>query len=376
MRPLLPESSSILPYLKQIDQNRWYTNFGPLVSDLAARLEDFFGLGKGCVVTTSNGTAALTNVLRAMNLPANSFCLLPSWTFIAVPAAVKAAGLRPYFLDVNEPDMALTPQLVKQLLPTVAGKVGAVIYVSPFGAVPNTGEWEKFSEENGIPVVVDGASCFDSIARNPHVISYKIPTIMSLHATKAFGAGEGGIVLCKNSEFIERVQEISNFGFNIPRVISIAGTNGKMSEYTAAVAHAELDRWDAKRAMWSDTFDYYINTLEQAGIEHLLSRERITSTCNIRLPKVRAGEMVIKLQEHGVEAKKWWGDGCHRQLAYSQCERTALPITEKLADRILGLPLSVDLAKEDIRYVVQTLSELLKNETAKTLQKADQQSLT
>src|SRR5579872_3080433 len=81
LRPKLPASHEILPYLRSIDERRWYSNWGPLVMRLEGELRRHLGMETGGVVTTANGTAGLTAALLALDVPRGSFCLMPSWTF-------------------------------------------------------------------------------------------------------------------------------------------------------------------------------------------------------------------------------------------------------------------------------------------------------
>ena len=67
--------------------------------------------------------------------------------------------------------------------------------------------------------------------------------MLSLHATKVFGVGEGGLVLCRNAELIQRCGQVMNFGFLGSREAQVAGFNGKLSEYHAAIGLAALDPW-------------------------------------------------------------------------------------------------------------------------------------
>src|SRR5580658_9772275 len=92
-RPLLPASDLILPYLKEIDRARWYSNFGPLLVKFENRLAEHFGIAPENLTTAANGTLMLVSILSSLNIPENSLCIMPSWTFIATPAAACYAGL-------------------------------------------------------------------------------------------------------------------------------------------------------------------------------------------------------------------------------------------------------------------------------------------
>jgi dTDP-4-amino-4,6-dideoxygalactose transaminase len=75
------------PYLREIEQNRWYTNFGPLVARLEARLAGHLRVPTPGLAVLANGTTALSAALRAVGATAGKKCLLPAWTFVASAAA-------------------------------------------------------------------------------------------------------------------------------------------------------------------------------------------------------------------------------------------------------------------------------------------------
>lgn len=360
MRPLLPLAEHVMPYLKQIDQNRWYTNFGPLVENFEKRLADFYGVSPPHIKSMANGTEALINILKAMELPKGSFCLMPSWTFIATPASALSAGLVPYFLDVSEDTWQLEPEAVKAQLPLIKGKVSSLMVVAPFGVPVDRGKWDCFTEETGIKVVIDGAAAFDSISNISEAGVGKTPIMISMHATKVFGIGEGGIVLSTDEVLIQRLRELSNFGFNISRVIRIPGTNSKMCEYNAAVGMAALDLWSTKREVWLRLKHHYIEAFRRTHIHSpWLEEEWVSSTCNVQLPKENALEVVAKLAEYGIEARQWWGNGCHAQPAYAHYSKNALPVTEKLGRSVIALPFTLDMRKEDVAFVAETLKSIV-----------------
>jgi len=363
MRPLLPDYRYIEPYLKQIDKNRWYSNFGPLVREFETRLSNFFETEPDTVVTVSNGTAGITNTLRAMNLPKGNYCVVPSWTFIATPAAALASGLIPYFVDVDENSWALDPEKVMEDIKKIDGKVSAIIVVAPFGAPIDVKAWDKFTDDTGIKVIIDGAAAFDSVYSVPSARPSKTPIVISMHATKVFGIGEGGIVISTDKALIKRVQEMSNFGFSASRIVSIPGTNAKMSEYNAAVGLATLDLWPQTREVWICLKGYYANAF--AGLVHRtntslwLSEDWVGSTFNIRLPTENADEVIAKLVESGIESRQWWIKGCHLHPAYEKYPKFSLPVTSAFGRSVIGLPFNKDINKEDVIYIVEKLREII-----------------
>ncbi len=142
MRPKLPASSSILPYLSEIDSNRIYSNFGPLSIRLEQRLAAHFGAGDHAVTSVANGTLGLVLALTAQQVPAGSLCVIPAWTFAASPQAAVLAGLVPYFVDVDARTWALEPDAIDDIIASAPGDVGAVMPVAPFGRPIDVHAWD------------------------------------------------------------------------------------------------------------------------------------------------------------------------------------------------------------------------------------------
>lgn len=359
MRPLLPTAEAIAPYLNRIDAARWYSNFGPLEQELRGRVAKHFNISPECTITASNATAALTSVLRGLNLPKDSYCLVPSWTFVASPASAIAAEMTPYFMEVDEATWALDPEQVKKSLAGIKGVIGAVLVVAPFGMPIDIQAWDRFTAETSIPVVVDAAPGFDSF-RN--VKFGKTAVVFSMHATKVLGAGEGAIVVSKDTALIRHVHEQTNFGYYTRR-ISIPGTNSKMSEYTAAVALAALDGWDKRREQWVATSDYCKSVLEPLAKKHNLilwmPDDAVTTTCSVRLPTQDADKVISQLQVRGIKARQWWDKGCHVQPAYANYPHNDLSVTKALGASVVSLPFYVDIPNHHLDLVARALDEVL-----------------
>ena len=356
LRPKLASASEILPYLQTIDDQRWYSNCGPLVTRLEEQLNHRLGFVDQGIVSTSNGTLGLTVALLARHAPAGSLCLMPSWTFAATAHAARAAGMTPWFHDVDRRTWALNPDQVTETLRRTSLPVKAVIVVSPFGAPLDLGRWEEFEKRTGIPVVVDAAAGFDTTCPS------RIPVVVSLHATKILGAGEGGFIATADPDLRRRLQVCCNFGFLDSRSAVMPALNAKMSEYHAAVALAGLANWPATRAQHASVTEWYraaIGRLEGVTLQPGYGEGWVSSTTSVLLP---AGSMALvtnSLLQSGIDTRKWWGEGCHVQPVFADCPRGPLPVTEELGERVLGLPHFPDMCRGDVNRVADALATAL-----------------
>ncbi|GAB4392617.1 MAG: hypothetical protein Tsb0032_08960 [Kiloniellaceae bacterium] len=259
--PRLPSAADVLPYLEEIDRNRWYTNFGPLVERFEARLAAQVGLPRDRVVTVANCTLGLVLALESCSLPAGGLCALPSWTFVATAAAVRQAGLTPWFLDVDPRSWQLTPEIVEAALPQAPGSLAAVMPVAPFGAPLEAAPWAAFRDHRGLPVITDAAAGLASLTAS------HLPAVVSLHATKPLGIGEGGVVFCETGAQAEEIRRRSNFGFDRDHAALWAGGNAKLSEYAAAVGLAALDAWPDLREAFRTQAERYRRALAPLAAE-------------------------------------------------------------------------------------------------------------
>jgi dTDP-4-amino-4,6-dideoxygalactose transaminase len=362
MRPLLPSAEDILPYLQEIDQNRWYSNLGPLTFRFEEQLAELFKLPHPALISIANGTSALSVILRALDVSYGSLCVVPSWTFVATAAAATEVGMHPFFVDVDPESWALEPEMLIDQIRYIPGNVGAVIVVSPFGAPIAVAKWDHFTAQTGIPVIIDAAAGFDSLLQFPECRIGKTPVMVSLHATKPFGIGEGAFVTSSDKQLMHRTRQMSNFGFTASREIVLPGINAKLNEYQAAIGLAALKQWPEKRRKWHHVIHHYINQLEPLkakGLQHRLDPHWVTSVCNVTLPNDYADTLIEQLAISNIESRKWWAKPCHKQTAYQQCAHFATPVTDYLANRVIALPMNVDMPDDDIDYIANELNYLL-----------------
>lgn len=351
-RAYMPPTDSVLPYLRRIDEARWYTNYGPLVLDLEARLAERFN-APTCVATVSSGTLGLTLALQALGARHGGYCVVPSWTFVATAHAVVQAGLNPWFVDVDPETWMLDPEALRQLLWNAPGPVQAVIPVAAFGRTPDLEAWERFQSATGIPVVLDAAAAFDPLDDAP------FPTIVSLHATKILGVGEGGFVATRDQALAAMIRRRTNFGFYGNREAQVLATNAKLSEYGAALGLAGLDSWATTRMRYMLTAQRLRIALIDAPevvFQPGWGAEWISTTCVVGLPEGGTDEVEATLNLAGIETRRWWGHGCHREAAFAGAARTALPVTDQLSRSTIGLPFAIDMSDEAIARIAEVLT--------------------
>jgi dTDP-4-amino-4,6-dideoxygalactose transaminase len=355
-KPQLPAFERIVPYLQRIDAARWYSNGGPLVREFEERLAGHVGGGDAHVATVANATIGLSLALLAHDLVPGTFCMVPSWTFAATGHAILLAGLVPWIVDVNRETWALQAEAANELLRDAPGKVSAVIPVTPFGQPLAMEPWLQFRKLTGIAVIADAAAAFDRIRASA------IPAVVSLHATKICGIGEGGFVLSTNAKFIEEIQKRANFGFWNSRESTVRAFNGKLSEYAAAVGLASLAGWAETRAEFVRVARAYRKNLQRIKSIRLqpgFGERWVSTTVVVESQNADADCLAAVLAKQGISSRRWWGGGLHQHRSFRDFPRHRVEQTESLAERVIGLPCWRDLPNVQIIQVCDALASAM-----------------
>jgi dTDP-4-amino-4,6-dideoxygalactose transaminase len=356
MRPKLPSRERLAPYLDRIDRSRIYSNYGPIVCSLQERLAAHYGVGAENVTTVTNATLGLTLALQAQNARPGLLCLLPAWTFVASVHAVMTAGLVPHFVHVSPETWAMDAAAISDEIARAPSGVGAVMPVAPFGRPIDVAPWDEFAAQTGMPVVIDAAAGFDAMRPG------RTPAVVSLHATKVIGTGEGGFVMSTDAALVRAVQVRANFGFEAGRQASVPSANGKMSEFHAAVGLAAFDEWEIARSEWMAVARAYRDGLAETNrirFQDGFGETWISSTCILHLADTGTERIESELAASGIDTRRWWGRGAHTHPATRALSRSGLRHTETLAQSTIGVPMYRDLCRADVARVAERIRAAL-----------------
>jgi len=368
--PDLPRAEELLPYLRRIDAARWYTNFGPLVRELEARLATeacLGGTGTQYAVTVANATLGLEVALLALGLPPGGRVLMPALTFVATATAALRAGYQPVFCDVDPETWLLTPQIAHAAMARTP--VDAVMPVATYGNPCTADAWDEFSASTGLPVVIDAAGAFGN-----QTCGRRISVVFSLHATKSLAAAEGGAVVSANPEYADKVRRLTNFGIDLSAqpastegssgLVRREGTNAKLSEYHAAIGMAALDRWPQTSTCRRALHSRYVGLLRERCPDVAFQRREddgVYSILPVGLPaRVTAAMVYRQLAEAGIESRRWYCPPLDQHPAFSACEVAGpLPTCARLGEQLIALPFHTLMTHTEIEAVVAAVEAIV-----------------
>ena len=362
--PHLPDRHALAPYLEQIDRNRHYSNFGPLNHALEARLTSLFAEHAAHpvhVATTSSATLGLELTLHSLGLPPGSGVVVPALTFVASLTAILRAGHVPVIADIDADSWLITPEIAAE----AAAKTGAraVLAVAAFGQPQDTQRWSTFRQQTGLAVVIDAAGAFGS----QWAEAADVPVVYSMHATKSLAAGEGGFVASGDRDLVAEVRQLSNFGINLDTHaglpvghLSQVGSNAKLSEYHATVAHASLDHWPAQAALRQQIHRAYRQTLDATCGEHLQWQAGVTLAAPtifcVRMVQEARAQLEQLCHASNIATRRWYQPLLHQHAAkVAPTIKMPVPVAESVASGLIGLPFSSFMTQDDINRVAEAV---------------------
>lgn len=363
-RPNIGDRQRLLERINDILDNRWLTNGGPYVQELERRIAEFIGV-KHCIAMC-NATVALEIAIRALKLSGE--VIIPSFTFIATAHALQWQEITPVFCDIEPVTHTLDPRQVEMMItPRTTGIIG----VHTWGNACDVDALVEIAGRRNLKLLFDAAHAFGCSYKGSMIGNFGDAEVFSFHATKFLNTFEGGAVVTNDADLAAKIRLMKNFGFVGYDDVAYIGTNGKMSEISAAMGLTGLDSLDEILAINLRNYQKYCDGLSGIlGIRLLRYTENeqhnyqyIVLEVDEEITGISRDEVLSVLRAENILARRYFYPGCHRMEPYRSFFPHAgllLPETSEVAKKVLVLPTgsSVDLpAIEIVCQIIRIVTE-------------------
>ena len=326
---------------------------GPEVSAFEEEFAKYCG-AEHCL-GMSNGLDALVLILRAMEIGAGDEVILPANTFIASALAVSAVGATPVLVDVIPETFNLDPTLVER---AITPRTKAIMPVHLYGQLADMEPIAALARAHKLYLVEDAAQAHGAELNGKRAGAFGDAAGFSFYPGKNLGAlGDGGAVVTKNADLAEKIALLRNYGSVVKYQHLAKGVNARLDEIQAAVLRIklrELDRWNEERRTIARQYSEILAPLEAAV---KLPRIPKGHAPTWHLYVVRVGNRAqaqAKLTAAGVQTLIHYPTPIHLQPAYRELGlgKGAYPVTERLSEEILSLPIWIGLNGEQCAQTV------------------------
>ena len=354
-RPNIGDRDRLLARINDILDRRWLTNAGMYAREFERRVAEMTGV-QHCIAMC-NGTVALEIAIRALGFRGE--VIVPSFTFIATAHALQWQEITPIFCDVDPRTHNIDPARVEQLItPRTTGIIGVHVWGRPC----DVERLEHIASERGLGLMFDAAHAFACSHNGRMIGSFGNAEVFSFHATKFVNTFEGGAVVTNDSDLAARIRLMKNFGFAGYDNVIYIGTNGKMSEVSAAMGLTALDSLDEFITINRRNYEAYrreladVPYIEQVTYndEDRQNYQYIALTVDDDALELSRDELVMILNAENITARRYFYPGCHRMEPYRSFFPNAgllLPETEALARRVICLPTGTSIDPEMIATI-------------------------
>lgn len=362
--PNPPRLSEHSRQLAEIEKSGLFSNFGPVNQRFERELVDrMFGTCQ--CLTVCNATTGLMVAIRQVlgeDLPKHRrYALMPSFTFAATAHAAMWNGLTPLLCDIDSETWLPAAEAEEALLEQYADEVAVIVPYATFGNNLDLRRYDQLSERYRIPVVVDAATSLGSLDDQGRAFGtgFRWPVVFSMHATKTFSVGEGGVVYCADKERLCELRAMCSFGFGSPRIATLPGLNAKLTEVAALTALLQLRRLQAVLEHRQNLSLVYREHLPAWTHQQLSGKRQSFAFESVLLPESLASSratLLAMLGERGIGACTYFSPHLAEQPYFAKHGVCGpLPVTESLGARMLILPMFDAMTEKDVSYVTSSV---------------------
>lgn len=365
IKPAFPSAAEVSEDFSAIVAANWYTNFGPYEQKFRSEIAKYLGEGAQ-VITAANATLGIELAVLALMYPVvaeRKEVLVQSFTFAAGPEVLIRHGFTPVFIDIDENSWQADAQRARSYIDANKEKIAGILFCNTFGVGnPEIAQWEKIAQEHNLPLIIDSAAGFGSKYSDEEKIGLRGDCeIFSLHATKPFCIGEGGLVIVRGAELADKIRRLENFGFDSKHDVSEIGTNAKLQELNCAIGLRQLALLDERLAMRHTNLARLKRMLGDGFV--FQDNDAISSIpfASVLMPDAETRERaLVALKERGVEAKTYYAP-LHKEPVLMSRAKIAdnLTVTEQITSRILSLPVYSEMPESELRLIADTLKSVV-----------------
>jgi len=346
--PNLPSTEELLPFLREIEISKTYSNFGPVVTSLHSKLAEYFAVEPDQVITLANATLALEGAIQTSSNSETEWST-PSWTFAATNLAIERCNIRYQFQDVDQ-EWRLNNTNLKS----------SILDVCPFG---DTLDLARFHTTHKT-ILVDAAASFTALKGCGIELSMNsgpVGVVVSFHPTKILPGAEGGVFISNSSQWVEEVKSWSRFGMKSgSRISEQIGTNAKMNEYQAAVILASMKKFQTLEERWCTIHRQAKQASKdlKLGVHPAMKKGFLSTYWIIESSPSFIDLIEASSNDKTFQSRRWWEHGCHKMPAFSRVPATKLTNSERIAASTIGLPFHTFMRDNDFEIIYEFLLRL------------------
>ncbi len=338
--------------IEVIDSKRYIK--GPEAKDFEREFADYLGVKRA--VTVSSGTTALHLIYYALGLGPGDEIIAPSHTFIATVSPAMHLGVKPVFADINEKTYCIDPEDVRR---KITEKTKAIVAVHLYGHPADMKALREIADEHGLYLIEDACQAHGAEYNGQKVGNFGDATAFSFFPSKVMTvAGDGGMVAGNDGELMDKIAMLRDQGRTTKYEHTALGFNFRMSEILAGVGRIQLKHLDEWLKRRNEIAAIYSKELKGSCVVPDIDGD-VRHSFYVYTVRVRdRGGLQEYLKKHDIASGIYYPIPVHLQPAIKELVTPRpLPITEKVVDEIISLPMHPFMSDEDAYFIAGKVKE-------------------
>jgi UDP-2-acetamido-2-deoxy-ribo-hexuluronate aminotransferase len=340
---------------------------GTLVSEFSNNLSKYVGIKY--VIPCANGTDALQISLMALGLKPGDEVIVPAFTYVATAEVIGLLNLVPVLVDVMPEDFSINLAQVKK---SMTPRTKAIVPVHLFGQCAGIEELLIFAKMNNIYIVEDAAQAIGAKYTFKDGTIKQAGTMGDIGTTSFFPSknlgcyGDGGAIFTNNENLAFRIKMMANHGQSKKYQHDVIGVNSRLDTLQAAILNIKLkylNDYCLARNLAAEYYDKFLSKIEEIVIPSRANNStHVFHQYTIKVKNGKRDELKSFLQKKGIPTMVYYPFPLHFQKAYksNRFPKGSLPISEKLCEEVLSLPIHTEMTNEIQNFIVMSIAEFFK----------------
>jgi len=348
-QPFLPDFEEFCTGLREIWDNKWLTNNGPVLQRYTSKIAAYFETNNVCLF--NNGTLALQIGLQGMEISGE--VITTPFTFVATTHALYWNKIRPVFVDIEPNYYTLDPPTVEA---AITPWTTAILAVHVYGHPCHLNALADIARRHNLKLLYDAAHAFGVSVNGRSIAHFGDLSMFSFHATKLYHSIEGGMLTFHDPGLRQRFDYLKKFGFKNEVEVVMPGTDARMNEFQALeIYYGYRERLGKVPGIKLPapfpeevTYNYAYMPIEIDQEEFGLSRDALYEA----------------LKKYNVFARRYFYPLLNDFACYQSVSITdPLTSARTAAERILTLPIYRELTFSDMERICDIIQEIQRTKT-------------
>lgn len=339
--------------IKEVIDSGWYL-LGKQNEQFSKNFADFCGAKHALGV--ANGLDALNLIIKAYNFKQGDEIIVPANTYIASILAISQNGCTPVLVEPDINTYNINPDLIEE---KITPRTKAIMVVHLYGQVVQMEKIWELAKKYNLKIIEDSAQAHGAFYQGKRTGNLGDASGFSFYPGKNLGCmGDGGAITTNDEQLADKLKALSNYGSVIKYEHIYKGVNSRLDEIQAAILDVKLKYLNKDNARRQEISKTYRENIKNPLITLSKTYDEKAHVWHVFVVRTPEREKFKKhLDKNEIQTIIHYPKPPHKQLAYFEWNNQSYPITEKIHNEVLSLPISPVMTNDEVQKVIEVVNE-------------------